>query len=362
MHTSRRHEPRRHIHGGPDEPHDNPDARCHDTVRVDPLAKEVAMINSSIRRWLLVAVILLVAACVGSLVASPDASAARRPPRLVQDGDFEYPVVPTDTFKTLVAGAQFHGWHVIGSVDITNTDYWQAGHGAQSVDLNGFSTGGLWRDITTTPGTDYVLRFRFAGNPDTVCGRQGIKRMTLTAGTSEKVLAFNTVGHTKQSLGWRGARISFKAQARSTRVTFRSLSGSCAGPTIDFVHLATPVRCRIGGTAGPDLLVGTSPGNVICGGRGNDVMDGRGGNDFLRGGQGADVVVGGRGADTLLGGPGPDVLFAKDGVSGNDTVRGGRGVDVCVIDKGDTATGCEVVANRMTPAVRRAVRELAERL
>jgi len=46
---------------------------------------------------------------------------------------------------------------VIGSIDINATAFLKAAHGNQDVDLNGPSTGGLWRDVQTPPGQSYQL-------------------------------------------------------------------------------------------------------------------------------------------------------------------------------------------------------------
>jgi hypothetical protein len=45
--------------------------------------------------------------------------------------------------------------------------FWQADHGNQSVDLNGYGTGPstIYQDITTEPGKSYLLTFAVSGNP-----------------------------------------------------------------------------------------------------------------------------------------------------------------------------------------------------
>lgn len=56
------------------------------------------------------------------------------------------------------------------------------------------------------------------------------------------------------------------------------------------------------GSAGDDVLSGSSAANRINGGAGNDLLTGRDGDDTLIGGAGNDVLVGGAGADVLIGG------------------------------------------------------------
>ena len=106
------------------------------------------------------------------------------------------------------------------------------------------------------------------------------------------------------------------------------------------------------GTAGNDVLTGSSAADTLLGLAGNDrlrglagkdVLDGGAGNDTLDGGTGDDTLSGGTGNDTLSGGPGhdrlrgddgPDILHGDagddrlDGGSGNDRLAGGTGKDM----------------------------------
>jgi thermitase len=86
-----------------------------------------------------------------------------------------------------------------------------------------------------------------------------------------------------------------------------------------------PAFCDVFGTAGNDLLEGTTAGEVICGFGGADVILGGGGKDVLLGGRGSDRLFGGGGADLLKGGGGNDELR---GGRGGDRVRGGSGKDL----------------------------------
>jgi hypothetical protein len=81
--------------------------------------------------------------------------------------------------------------------------------------------------------------------------------------------------------------------------------------------------CTITGTAGPDVLRGSSRNDVICGLGGDDVLIGRGGRDRL---------VGGSGNDVLRGGPGDDTLVGDDGT---DRASGGPGTDRCIAERTD---------------------------
>ena len=80
----------------------------------------------------------------------------------------------------------------------------------------------------------------------------------------------------------------------------------------------------ITGTAGNDVLAGTSADDVISGGTGFDEIAGSNGRDTLSGGIGRDTLYGGDGDDSLNGGEDSDRLF---GGNGNDTLVGGDGAD-----------------------------------
>lgn len=128
----------------------------------------------------------------------------------------------------------------------------------------------------------------------------------------------------------------------------RPVAPQCAGQEVTIL-----------GTAGDDVLTGTSGADVIAGLGGNDRVNGRSGNDVICGGDGEDRLDGGSdhdtvhgmdGDDTLSGGSGKDTLDGGDGAdrvgggSGKDHLTGGSGSpDVCDGGSGKDAggTGCE---------------------
>ncbi|MBD5804584.1 Poly(beta-D-mannuronate) C5 epimerase 7 [Azoarcus sp. Aa7] len=78
------------------------------------------------------------------------------------------------------------------------------------------------------------------------------------------------------------------------------------------------------GTAGNDVLVGTSDGDWMDGGAGDDQLVGNSGNDVLIGGAGADVLQGGEGSDTYEVDQPGDVVIETDAnavTGGVDTVN-----------------------------------------
>ena len=129
------------------------------------------------------------------------------------NGDFEQPAVPANGFTGFDDGAVLPGnWHVDGSIDLVGGKYWPAGHGHQSMDLNGFSSGGIWRDLRTSVGQVYTLRFLYSGNPDiAVCGPPAVKKFAAKAGDVASNFSYDTTGHTRADPGWVGGKLQFTA-------------------------------------------------------------------------------------------------------------------------------------------------------
>jgi hypothetical protein len=89
------------------------------------------------------------------------------------------------------------------------------------------------------------------------------------------------------------------------------------------------------GTAGADVISGSTRADTIHAGGGADVVCALGGNDAVSGEGDADKLIGGAGNDTMSGGTGADTL---QGRGGNDTLTGGEGADRFVGGPGtDTA-------------------------
>jgi choice-of-anchor C domain-containing protein len=155
---------------------------------------------------------------------------------IVTNGSFETPTAPPGSFITFGAGATFGGWTVgIGSIDLVGT-YWQAADGQQSVDLNGITTGSIFQDLVTTPGSLYTLSFAMAGNMD---GGPVIKSMDVFWGAlSLGTFLFDTTGRSAGAMGWQIFILpDLEATNAATRLTFRSNDGGAFGPAVDDVRV-----------------------------------------------------------------------------------------------------------------------------
>lgn len=86
-----------------------------------------------------------------------------------------------------------------------------------------------------------------------------------------------------------------------------------------------PLRFKLRGFDGNDVMTGTERADELYGDEGNDQMTGRNGNDYADGGLGDDTLEGNLGADRLIGNLGADKLY---GGQGSDALIGGLGDDI----------------------------------
>jgi choice-of-anchor C domain-containing protein len=152
----------------------------------------------------------------------------------------------------------FTGW-TSGDVDLVF--FWQAADGIASIDLNALSPGFVSQDITTVPGTDYVVQFALAGNPGLP---QNVKEMEVSAAGALATYTFDTSGKSVTNMGWVEESFTFTATGSTTTLAFTSLhagnpfaglSDPAQGPALDNVRVfasgpanpETKADCKKGG-------------------------------------------------------------------------------------------------------------------
>jgi choice-of-anchor C domain-containing protein len=128
-------------------------------------------------RYLLVVGVaaVLITGTVRGFVGVADAD----PGSLLTNGSFETTTTPVSGVLTVDAGdsTTIQGWTVVtpsayggtgGSVDVISNSYWNAEDGNNSIDLAGTTgvPGGIYQDVTTTKGYQYVLSYWSAVNGD----------------------------------------------------------------------------------------------------------------------------------------------------------------------------------------------------
>jgi choice-of-anchor C domain-containing protein len=160
---------------------------------------------------------------------------------IVVNGDFELPDGQGATFPT---GTPIPGWTVAyGDTDLVGPDLWNAASGKQSVDLNGSNTGGIYQDLTTTPGQSYVIRYAVAGN---CYGPPDVKQMNVqwgaagSPGAITRSVSFDCTTQTSRSqLSWTYYVDTVVAPSSgAARLEFDSTTpNSPHGPAIDDVSV-----------------------------------------------------------------------------------------------------------------------------
>jgi choice-of-anchor C domain-containing protein len=183
---------------------------------------------------------------LGLVVLFVFATTAHVQAALLTNPSFEQPVVGNPDFNYYYAGnPAITGWTIVGgSVDLLSTN-WKAHDGNQSIDLAGVTPGGLYQDVSTTPGQSYRLGFWLAGNPE-FPGSTGpvVKTAKVSwGGNSVANVSFDTTGKSKTNLGWTFYSYDLTATAATTRLQFDNTSSGSSGALIDdlsLVQLAPP--------------------------------------------------------------------------------------------------------------------------
>jgi hypothetical protein len=222
-----------------------------------------------VKRWRTILASALVAFGVGGAVLLTPATVSAGPPppsgNLILNANFEtIPTVPVPTggyltvdagdsttipHWTVVTPASYTGSNV-GSVDVVSTSYngWECqGGSANCIDLAGTTEapGGLFQQVTTTPGEEYSLSFESAVNGD----ESTTDGVTHTLGVTVNGSTIDTVQAVPAStpLKWVSNTITFTATSTTSTIEFdddTSPSDQNQGPTLDNVSL----------TAVPDVI------------------------------------------------------------------------------------------------------------
>ena len=172
---------------------------------------------------------------IAALVIAPAAFAANA----VVDGDFNNSI---SGFTTFSGGSTLPGgpWVVTGgSVDLIG-NFWQSPSGPTppngSVDLNGFSQGGVEQTISgLIPGDTYVLTFSLSGNPQ---GLPTTKSVDVSIGSVVNDNFTYTIGsNTLANMMYKSETVTFTAGASNT-LSFASQDAGAFGPVIGNVSIS----------------------------------------------------------------------------------------------------------------------------
>jgi len=166
---------------------------------------------------------------------------------IIKNGSFEQ--VPHTDFwwNTLQAGSRLIStwmphWQVTqGTVDLVTTSLNAASNGQVSIDLNGWSPGGIAQTFDTQAGKEYMVSFDLSANPYVPSGER-LPVILRAAGQSTQLQAIasgSSMQYTRQS--WQ-----FTANGEKTELEFISPQPSSygfnAGPQLDNVSVAEIVK------------------------------------------------------------------------------------------------------------------------
>ncbi len=193
---------------------------------------------------------------------------------IVNAGDFEDPVIGVGGTPTPAPASQ-GAWNVTsGSATGLGTG-WQAGGGAQSVELNGTGPGIVSQTLTTVAGTTYRIRLMVAGDPD---GGPAVKEMRVGwGGTALRTIRFDTTGHSTSSMGWQTITLEAAASSSSTLLAFESLTSGSYGPVVDAVSV-TPESAPT--VTGGSLSWQSTASVTVSGSGATDVHSGLSGYEY----------------------------------------------------------------------------------
>jgi len=174
--------------------------------------------------------------CFVGLAVARHRAASTGDVNIVKDGRFEDPTA-NGAYQTFQGGATFGPWHVTGnSVDLVTTGFIAARDSTQDVDLagsnfNGSSAGGVYQNLTTTPGQSYTLTYWESANGG---GPPTTKEMTVR-------FDGKVVGSTPYTVGNGNPYVehSFRvvATSSSSRLAFSTTVTTNYGPVLDDVAM-----------------------------------------------------------------------------------------------------------------------------
>jgi choice-of-anchor C domain-containing protein len=188
-----------------------------------------------------IATVGLLALGSGTALAAPQQSADTAETNAASrfdDGSFEYPAAPANSYTTVPAGQSIGPWKVTnGSVDLLGAGAWQASEGNQAVDLNATQPGTVSQTFSTTPDRTYTVSYRLAANPD---GGPALKTgRVVVDGQNLQNFSFDSTEKTRANMGYETRKVAFVANASTTTLAFGSTVSGAFGPVIDDVRVRT---------------------------------------------------------------------------------------------------------------------------
>lgn len=163
---------------------------------------------------------------------------------VASNGSFESGADPGAAVKLGPGSTALDGWTVGGNGVYYVGTYYQAGDGSRCVKLTLQYPGWIEQAVDTTPGCEYEVAFRMAGDPfPHLTPEQKIKTLRVDAsagGTAigSQQFSFDTTGRGVTQMGWEERSWRFTALSARTTLRFTGVSPGPYGPCIDQVRVA----------------------------------------------------------------------------------------------------------------------------
>jgi choice-of-anchor C domain-containing protein len=155
----------------------------------------------------------------------------------ILNGSFETGTDP-GSYKTCPPKTGPSNWIIeSGTIDYIG-NFWQADDGERCIDLSGISAGTISQTINTVVGTDYVITFALAGNPNTNIDASLRELQVQATGNPAQTYSFNPIGRSGINMGWIDKTYAFTATASTTKITFTSLDNTTFGAALDNIRLS----------------------------------------------------------------------------------------------------------------------------
>jgi hypothetical protein len=177
------------------------------------------------------------------------------------NGDFETPVINRDGQNYATPPPGF-GWQLVSGTDFDLLGtHWQPSSGAQSIDLNGFTSGSLYQDFTFGTSGIWAIKYDLSASPTGPSSKTVRVDFGLAAGplTTLGTYTIDATTRTPSNMQWLSFAPQVTVLGSSTyRLEFTSLTPGADGPALDNVSLAIvpePCTTAILGLGGFALLL-----------------------------------------------------------------------------------------------------------
>lgn len=162
---------------------------------------------------------------------------------------FQAPSLANGSFEQAGSGTPLANWNVyLGDIDRVGVATWNPGDGDYSLDMHGFTRGGIQQTLATFSGMTYVVEFLLGKNHD---GQGTITTATLRASVGSTFDDYIFADATAEgSIPWRSEAFVFTATGTASVLGFESQfpTTGAKGPALDDVRIAVGAKANVAST------------------------------------------------------------------------------------------------------------------